>query len=168
MKKACCAVTAAIAIASLTAMPPAAIGITGNTGFVSDYVFRGADASNGKAAAPGGLDVNGGMFYGGTWLSSVELANTAEVLASGMGGVNVKEVENSGVEIDLYAALTGDVGDFNWGAGANYGTYTDNGIGPFIEAKLSADWKRFSTSVNPDKFLNDERDAFTGVKLDEE
>ena len=35
-----------------------AIEVTGNAGFVTNYIWRGADQSNGKAAAQGGLDHN--------------------------------------------------------------------------------------------------------------
>ncbi|MFT4591911.1 MAG: hypothetical protein ACI80M_001232, partial [Gammaproteobacteria bacterium] len=80
MKKAFLTVAAITAATGLNIVSANAVELTGNAGLVSNYVFRGADASNGKAAAQGGLDLSAGMFYAGTWLSSVQVAKTVEVL----------------------------------------------------------------------------------------
>ena len=153
MKKAFLTVAAITAATGLNIVSANAVELTGNAGLVSNYVFRGADASNGKAAAQGGLDLNAGMFYAGTWLSSVQVANTVEVFDTNMAAVDVTETEDSGVEVDLYSGFGNTVGDFNWGVGATYYGYTDNVIDPFI-------------SINPGKFLNNERD--NNIKLDQE
>ena len=166
MKKAFLTVAAITAATGLNIVSANAAELTGNAGLVSNYVFRGADASNGKAAAQGGLDLSAGMFYAGTWLSSVQVANNAEVLDTNGNTVGVKETEDSGVEVDLYAGFGDKVGDFNWGVGATYYGYTDNVIDPFIEANLSAGWKWLSISINPGKFLSNERE--NNIKLDQE
>lgn len=57
-----------------------AVELTGNAGFVTNYIWRGADQSNGKAAAQGGLDLLVGdgpvHFYAGIWGSTVEYGVT--------------------------------------------------------------------------------------------
>ncbi|MDG2155093.1 MAG: TorF family putative porin, partial [Gammaproteobacteria bacterium] len=83
MKKAFLTAAAITAATGFHIVPANAAEVTGNAGLVSNYVFRGADASNGKAAAQGGLDLSAGMFYAGTWLSSVQVANTVDVLDTG-------------------------------------------------------------------------------------
>jgi hypothetical protein len=151
------------------------VDVGGNAGFVTNYLFRGADVSNGKAAAQAGLDLGVSLFYAGVWGSTIEVANTSLVCAvddpaapACDGSVEVKEVEASGVEIDFYAGVAGDIGDFNWGIGAIYYEYTDNTIDPFIEANLNAGWRWFGLSVNPGKFLTDDRDAVTNIEKDQE
>ena len=63
MKKAFLAVAATTAVAGLTATPAFAVEVTGNAGFVTNYIWRGADQSNGKAAAQGGLDLTAGQRH---------------------------------------------------------------------------------------------------------
>jgi uncharacterized protein (TIGR02001 family) len=136
--------------------------LTGNAGFVTDYVWRGIDASNGKAAAQGGLDAGwGNGLFVGAWLSTVELAESAlvcEVDDPGTpvcdGSIVVKEIEKSGIEIDLYAGWAGETksGDWNYGVAGTYYTFTDRVAGDFTELNLSGGFKWFSLTINPGKF----------------
>ena len=115
-----------------------AIEVTGNAGFVTNYIWRGADQSNGKAAAQGGLDLSAGdgpvQFYAGTWGSTVEyefldMENTDSI---------------SGVEVDLYAGINGDISDFSWAFGGTLITYTDNVNPDYFEANISLGYKWFT------------------------
>ena len=138
MKKGLFTVAAATAIASLTSIPAAALELTGNAGFVTDYIWRGADQSNGKAVAQGGLDLAAGdgpvQFYAGTWASTVEY----EFL-------EMPDTDSiSGVEVDLYAGINGEVSDFSWAVGGTYITYTDEVNPDYLEADISLGYKWFT------------------------
>jgi hypothetical protein len=123
-----------------------AVEVTGNAGFVTDYIWRGADQSNGKAAAQGGLDLTAGegaiQFYAGTWGSTVEyefldLPDTDSI---------------SGLEVDLYAGINGDISDFSWAVGGALITYTDNVNPDYFEANISLGYKWFSLDTAIGKF----------------
>jgi uncharacterized protein (TIGR02001 family) len=107
-----------------------AVEFTGNAGAVSEYVFRGVPQTDGKAAAQGGLDLgfNSG-FYLGTW------------------GSSVKSDSDNGVEVDLYGGWGGGWGDFSYGLGGTYYTYTNDFDEDYVEAILNAGWKWFSVDV---------------------
>ena len=49
-----------------------------NVDATSDYVFRGLSQTNGKAAIQGGIDYTHGIYYAGTWGSTVDFANGYE------------------------------------------------------------------------------------------
>lgn len=67
--------------------------ISGNVALTTDYVFRGVTQSGSDAAVSGGFDYTNGIFYAGTWASSVGFSN--------------------GTELDLYAGVTPTVGPFS-------------------------------------------------------
>lgn len=115
-----------------------AVELTGNAGFVTNYIWRGADQSNGKAAAQGGLDLSAGdgpvQFYAGTWLSNVEYEF-----------VDLPDTDSiSGLEVDLYLGINGDISDFSWGVGGTLITYTDNVNPDYFEGNISLGYKWFS------------------------
>ena len=115
-------------IGGLSAASASAVEVTGNAGVVSEYIFRGIESSDGKAAAQGGIDVgfdNG--IYLGTWGSKVDFGDG-----------------NDGVEIDLYGGYSGEVEDFTYGIGATLYNYTDNADEDYAEINLSAGWKWFT------------------------
>jgi uncharacterized protein (TIGR02001 family) len=66
--------------------------ISGNIALTSDYVFRGVTQSSSDAAVSGGFDYTNGIFYAGTWASSVSFTN--------------------GTELDFYAGVAPEVGPF--------------------------------------------------------
>jgi uncharacterized protein (TIGR02001 family) len=119
--------------------------LTGNAGFVTDYVWRGIDASNGKAAAQGGLDAGwGNGLFVGTWLSTVEVSNAV-----------ANDLEDaSGIEIDLYGGWGGESksGDWNYGIAGTYYTFTDRVAEDFIELNLSGGWKWLTLTINPGQY----------------
>jgi uncharacterized protein (TIGR02001 family) len=118
-----------------------AIEVTGNAGFVTDYIWRGADQSNGKAVAQGGLDMTAGLFYLGTWASQVEYID----IDAAPGEVD----STSGMEIDFYTGIAGEIAeDFNYSAGVLLMTYTDNVSPDYLEATLGAGWKWISLNYS--------------------
>jgi len=138
MKKAFLAVAATTAVTGFTAQPVQAVELTGNAGFVTNYIWRGADQSNGKAAAQAGLDLAVGegpvQFYAGTWGSTVEYEF-----------IDLEDTDSiSGVEVDLYAGINGAVSDFSWAVGGTYITYTDKVNPDYLEANISLGYKWFT------------------------
>jgi uncharacterized protein (TIGR02001 family) len=117
--------------------------LTGTAGFVSDYVWRGVDASNGKAAAQGGLNAgwDNGLFVG-AWLSTVEVSNAF--------ANNLEDA--SGIEIDLYGGWGGEAGDWSYGIASTYYTFTDRVAEDFIELNLSGGWNWFTLTINPGQY----------------
>lgn len=87
---------------------------TANVGVATDYVFRGLDqtAPGSEGEVFGGVDVTGGAFYGGAWVST-----------TGVDG-------QGGYEYDLYAGWKPVVGAVTFDFGAVfYGFVDDDGIG---------------------------------------
>jgi hypothetical protein len=127
-----------VMLLSVASLPAMAAEVTGSAGFVTDYIWRGADQSNGKAAAQGGLDLTLGdgpvQFYTGTWGSTVEY----ETLS--MPGTD----SMSGIEIDLYAGISGELANINYGLGGTLYTYTDNVSDNYLEANLGLGYKWFT------------------------
>jgi len=122
-------IIAAAVLLGTAATSGMAAELTGNAGFVSEYLFRGVPQTDGDAAAQGGLDLGfDSGFYLGTWGSSVK-------------------GDTSGVEVDLYGGWGGESGDFSYGIGGTYYTYTNDFDEDYVEANLNAGWKWFSVDV---------------------
>lgn len=128
----------ALAVALATTAAHAELG--GNFSITSDYRFRGISQTQGKAAIQGGIDyTHSSGFYIGNWNSSV----SSEIYPQG-----------SGLESDIYAGFTKDIGPVTFDVGvlrymypgARTGTdparfdttevYLGAGVGPF-SAKVS-------------------------------
>ena len=89
---------AAVAVSAMTTTAMAEIGISSNVSATNNYVWRGMTQSSNKAAVQGGLDLDMGGLYAGTWASNVDFGSpaTTEVdLYAGYGG------ELSGIEYDI-------------------------------------------------------------------
>ena len=71
-----------------------------NVGVVSDYVFRGASQTDGKAALQGGVDVDLGGFYAGSWASNVDFGDDTDAEIDLYGGYRT---EAAGYALDLGA-----------------------------------------------------------------
>ncbi len=107
-----------LTLATLTAAPAAmAVDFSANLGWNSEYIFRGIPQKN--SSAFGGLDLEAGGFYAGTWAADV----------------------GDGLEIDYYAGYGIDVGDFSLGAGFTVYTYTGDFDDTYKEVNLSAGWE---------------------------
>lgn len=87
-----CALTAAPALADEAASGPT---FTGNIALATDYTFRGLSQTEGAPAVQGGFDMSYGLFYAGTWASSVDFTEFG--------------VDGS-LELDLYAGFKPTLG----------------------------------------------------------
>jgi uncharacterized protein (TIGR02001 family) len=110
--------------ATVLATTTASAEVTGNLGFMSNYVFRGIEQND--SSAMGGLDWGHKGFYLGIWGADVD----------------------KGMEIDYYGGYGFDVGDFSFGVGGTYYDYTDNFDDNYTEANLSAGWKWFTVNAD--------------------
>ncbi len=101
---------AAVAFGALFAGSAAMAGdLSYNIGVQSDYIWRGVSQTNDQAALQGGIDYKHGTFYAGTWLSNVDFAGTNNTHAN--------------TEVDLYAGIAPQVGNWSFNFGAYYYTY---------------------------------------------
>jgi len=113
------ALTSGAATTALAADPKAPapdFEISGNFALTSDYRFRGVSQSNKKPAIQGGIDfTHNSGFYVGNWNSSVS------EWASPLG---------SGIESDLYAGYSTELGPLGIDAGLIYYYYANAKTGP--------------------------------------
>jgi len=92
--------------------------LSGNAGILSEYIFRGI-VQNDTASGNGGLDLEIGGFYAGTWIADVD----------------------DGVEYDLYAGYVHEFANgFYLGAGATSYQYSDSFDNEYNEANFYAGW----------------------------
>jgi len=96
--------------------PALAVDLSANIGYMSQYIYRGIPQST--SSAMGGLDLEAGGFYLGTWGADV----------------------GDGLEIDYYGGYGFEVGDFNFGVGGTIYTYTGDFDDTYKEVNLSAGW----------------------------
>ena len=97
-------------------VPALAVDLSANIGFNSEYLYRGIPQE--KSSLFGGLDLEAGGFYLGTWGADV----------------------GDGLEIDYYGGYGFEVGDFNFGVGGTIYTYTGDFDDTYKEVNLSAGW----------------------------
>lgn len=97
-------------------VPALAVDLSTNIGFNSEYLYRGIPQE--KSSLYGGLDLEAGGFYLGTWGADV----------------------GDGLEIDYYGGYGFEVGDFNFGVGGTIYTYTGDFDDTYKEVNLSAGW----------------------------
>ncbi|MDP1629828.1 MAG: TorF family putative porin [Caulobacter sp.] len=119
LKLALCAATASFAMAGAAA----AQEVSFNVGVTSDYVFRGVSQADEKPALQGGVDVTGGIFYGGLWASNVDFYDSTDA------------------EIDAYVGVTPSAGPVSFDFGAIYYGYVNQPSGAdydFWEFKAAA------------------------------
>ncbi len=107
---------AAVAFAAVSAGSAFAGDFTYNLDVTSDYVFRGFSQTNAKPAVQGGIDYAKGLFYAGTWASSVDFAN--------------------GYELDLYAGVKPVIGKTSFDFGVVTYQYGETGFNA-TEAKAA-------------------------------
>ena len=138
----------AVALAGSFATPAMAVDLTANAGLVTEYVFRGVPLSDGKSAAQGGVDAAfDSGFYVGTW------------------GSSVKTPLDSGVEVDLYLGWGGETGDFNYGVGGTYYTYSEVLDEDYVELNLSGGWKWLTLDIALGEYDTEPTQDYTFVSL---
>ena len=97
-------------------------GVSANVGFLSQYIYRGIKQSN--SVATGGIDVEYGPFYAGTWLADVSDDDDDD--------------DDSSIEYDLYAGLTYDLGEIaTVGVGYTSYQYTEAFDSAYNEVNLA-------------------------------
>ncbi len=82
--------------------------LSGNVALTSNYVFRGITQTDDGPAIQGGFDYTQGMFYAGTWASSVDFG------------------DDTTMELDLYAGLTPTYNMLSFDFGVIYYAYPDS------------------------------------------
>lgn len=95
--------------------------VTANLGMMSDYIFRGVPQA--ESVANGGVDLEVGGFYLGTWAADV----------------------NDGLEVDVYAGYGMEFeGGFSAGVGFTGYYYTGDFDDTYQEINLSVGWNFLS------------------------
>ncbi|TPW04198.1 MAG: hypothetical protein FD124_2716 [Alphaproteobacteria bacterium] len=74
--------------------------VSGNVALTSDYAFRGISQTDQDPALQGGFDMASGIFYAGTWASSIDFA-----------------AQSAELELDVYAGVTPTVGPVTFDLG---------------------------------------------------
>ena len=106
-----------IAVSLAAAAGPAlAVDMSANIGYNSEYIFRGIPQKT--SSAMGGLDLEAGGFYLGTWGADV----------------------GDGLGIDYYGGYGFDLGPMSFGIGGTIYTYTGDFDDTYKEVNLSAGW----------------------------
>lgn len=130
--------TVALGLSGLSA-PAFAVDLSANIGYNSEYIFRGIPQKS--SSAMGGLDLESGGFYLGTWAADV----------------------GDGLEIDYYGGYGFEVGAFNFGVGGTYYSYTGDFDDTYKEVNLSAGWSFLTFDAAIGNYEN-----FAGPTLDYE
>jgi len=129
-----------IAVSLAAAAAPAlAVDMSANIGYNSEYIFRGIPQKT--SSAMGGLDLEAGGFYLGTWGADV----------------------GDGLEIDYYGGYGFDLGPMSFGIGGTIYTYTGDFDDTYKEVNLSAGWSFLTFDAAIGTY-----DNFGGPKLDYE
>ncbi len=97
-----------------------AVDYAANIGFSSEYIYRGIPQKS--SSASGGLDLQAGGFYAGTWGADV----------------------GDGIEIDYYGGYGFDAGNISFSIGGTLYTYTREFDDTYLELNLGAGWKFLS------------------------
>ncbi len=121
------------------ATPALAVDLSANIGYNSEYIFRGIPQKT--SSAMGGLDLEAGGFYLGTWGADV----------------------GDGLEIDYYGGYGFYLGPMSFGIGGTIYTYTGDFDDTYKEVNLSAGWSFLTFDAAIGSY-----DNFGGPKLDYE
>jgi uncharacterized protein (TIGR02001 family) len=139
---------AAALLPGLFAAQAMAVEITGNAGFVSQYIFRGIPQSDSNPAVQGGVDAAWDSGWSaGTWVSSVDNGT------------------DNGIEGDFYGGWGGSTDDFNYFVGGTYYTYTNNWDDDYAELNLRGGWKFLSVDVAVGEYDSDPSQDYTYAAL---
>lgn len=125
----------------ILALSPAALAVdfSANLGWNSEYIYRGIPQKN--SSAFGGLDMEAGGFYAGTWAADV----------------------GDGVEIDYYGGYGFEAGDFSFSVGGTWYTYTGDFDDEYLELNLGVGYAFISVDAAIGTY-----DNFGGPELDYE
>lgn len=136
MKKQLLMIACALSLLSASA---GAVDLSANAALVSEYIFRGIPQTDGNAAVQGGIDLEQSGFYAGSWFSEVD---------------NGDSDSNDGLEIDYYGGYGGELGEFTYGIGATWYTYTDKFDDDYLELNLSGGWRFLTLDIAVGEYDN--------------
>lgn len=115
------AVTGIFALPALTFAadaPASPHTLTGNVGFVTDYLYRGISQTSGEPALQGGFDyAHSSGLYAGVWASNVSW------IQDGLNVPGALTTTNAGLEIDVYGGYKGTIGGGDLGYDVGVLTY---------------------------------------------
>ncbi len=112
--------------------------LSGNAGILSEYIFRGI-VQNNTASGNGGIDLEVGGFYLGTWIADVD----------------------DGVEYDLYGGYVHEFANgFYLGAGGTSYQYSDSFDREYNEANFYAGWSNDIWSLDLEYTIGDYNGKF--------
>lgn len=99
--------------------------LSANVALTTNYVFRGVTQTDDGPAIQGGFDYANGIFYAGTWASSVDFG------------------DDTTMELDLYAGISPEVNNVTFDFGVIYYAYPDSpdlatGSQDFVEVYAGA------------------------------
>ena len=109
-------------------------GVSANVGFLSQYIYRGIKQSD--TAAMGGIDVEYGPVYIGTWIADLSSEKRGEIRDT--DDDVLRESSEGGIEYDLYAGLSYSLGEVaTVGVGYTTYQYSDGWDAEYNETNLS-------------------------------
>ncbi len=121
--------TAAAVLLAGASISANAVTVTGNVGYVSDYLFRGISQTNEGMALQGGLNLNSDSgFYLSTWGSNIKFGDGSmelDVLAGWTGKVSNDWTLDVGVMQYRYPNGDNATTEFNFVEAYVKGTYKD-------------------------------------------
>jgi len=123
-------VFSALAVAAFCSNTVLASPLSANIGYNSEYIFRGIPQKN--SSAFGGLDLEAGGFYLGTWGADV----------------------GDGLEIDYYGGYGVEVGDVSLSAGGTIYTYTGDFDDTYREFNFSAGYAFLTLDAAAGEYKN--------------
>lgn len=147
----------ACGVAMLGLSSIAAAEVSMNIGVTSNYIWRGMTQSGNSTAFSGGLDwENASGVYAGTWISEAW----------------------TDYEMDLYGGYNGAFGDFGYGVGLVYYTYTGDEDVNFAELALSGSFQMISFGLDytltsevddtsgPEQYIDGDMHYYVGASFD--
>ncbi len=103
---------AAAAVAVMGSAAPAMADdefeVSGNVALTTNYIFRGVSQTDDGPAIQGGFDIGHGIFYAGTWASSVDFR------------------DDTTMELDLYAGIAPEYNNVSFDFGVILYAYPDS------------------------------------------
>lgn len=118
------AAPAGFAADAAPAAPASPYTFTGNVTLASEYIYRGIEQTNGKAAIQGGFDFSHTSgLYVGTWASNISWLSDCAVSSCG-GQVSAP------IEVDIYGGLKNAFGGGDWNYDVGVLTYNYPGTYP--------------------------------------
>ena len=96
----------------------------------TDYIWRGVSQTDGRPAISGSVDLSTDIgFYAGVWASNVDF-------------------DDNDIEVDFYAGISREIGDFSLDLGIIYYLYDEKGF-DLTELYISVGYSFLTASIHP-------------------